>query len=395
MKKRGNGTKDAVSRYSKLKEEIDKHPSNTGYFELNTKEVDGSISEFNFVDLFAGCGGLSQGLKEAGFKEIFSIEIDKDACNTLRKNFPSTYVFEGQIEKVTEAEIDKVVNGRTVHLVAGGPPCQGFSVAGLRNPHDPRNQLFKEFVRVVKHLKPVFVVLENVPGILTMQCGAVYKEIIRQFEELGYKMNVRILEAATYGAPQLRTRAVFIGNRVGLPNPYPKGIFSRETYKSIKSAIDDLKDVPRDPKINHEWTWHKPDFEERIAKVKYGDSLYPTFRDAYKRQWPDVPSMTAKENHGGTHIHYEKNRVLSARELARLQTFPDSFFFTGTMKRAYWQVGNAVPCIMAKHIGLAVKEGLKKSKGESETFNKYVKNNVQIKLSDFGKREQINSFVAS
>jgi DNA (cytosine-5)-methyltransferase 1 len=360
-KKKGNGTKERVSRYSKLKEKFDSDDSNKDYLLVNTMDVN-NLSEFNFVDLFAGCGGLSQGLKEAGFKGVFNIEIDKDACNTLRKNFPESHIFEGKIENVTEEDIKKIVNGKTIHLVAGGPPCQGFSVAGLRNPNDPRNKLFREFVRVVNLLKPPFILLENVPGILTMQDGAVYKEIIKQFEALGYKMNVRILEAASYGVPQLRTRAIFIGNRLDLQNPYPKEIFSREDYKSIKSAIDDLKDLPRDPSINHEWTKHKKDFEDRISQVNPGDSLYPSFRDAYKRQYADSPSMTAKENHGGTHIHYEKNRVLSARELARLQTFPNDFIFSGTMKRAYWQIGNAVPCLMAKHIGLAIKEELKKAK---------------------------------
>lgn len=372
-KRSGNGTKDAISRYSKLKEKINNDPLNKGYFDLPTSQAKEEMSDFNFVDLFAGCGGLSQGLKEAGLKELFSIELEKPACDTLRKNFPESIVFEGDIEKVTEEEMDKATKGKKVHLVAGGPPCQGFSVAGLRRPDDPRNQLFKQFVRVVKHLKPDFVLLENVPGILTMQGGEVYKEIIKQFEQLGYKMNVRILEAATFGVPQLRTRAIFIGNRLGLPNPYPKEILSKENYKSIKSAIDDLKDLPRNPLTNHEWTAHKKDFEERIAKVKHGDSLYPTFRDAYKRQWPNVPSMTAKENHGGTHIHYEKNRVLSARELARLQTFPDGFFFEGGMKKAYWQIGNAVPCLMAKHIGLAIKEGLKKNEGSSKLFDDFSK----------------------
>jgi DNA (cytosine-5)-methyltransferase 1 len=158
---------------------------------------------------------------------------------------------------------------------------------------------------------------------------------------------------------------VLIGNRFGLKNPYPEVQFSKETYKSIESAMDDLKDHPRDASINHEWTAHSKKFEERISKVPPGGSLYETFRDAYKRQYKGVPSMTAKENHGGTHIHYEKNRVLSARELARLQTFPDDFIFEGTMKRAYWQIGNAVPCILAKNIALALKpsiEDLQKKK---------------------------------
>lgn len=383
---RGNkkmGAKDAISRYKKLKENLDNDSQNRGYIEIDTTKVNTNTSA-KFIDLFAGCGGLSQGFEDAGLNGVFSVEINPHAVETLKRNFPNSKHYCGKIEDLSEEEINNYVGKNKVQIVCGGPPCQGFSVAGLRRPDDPRNKLFREFVRVVKHIRPEFIVLENVPGILTMEGGKVYKEIIKQFEELGYKVNVRILEAATFGVPQLRTRAVFIGNRLGLPNPYPKEIFHKETYKSIKQAIDDLKDLPRNPKTNHEWTDHKPEFEERISKVKHGDSLYPTFRDAYKRQYPDVPSMTAKENHGGTHIHYEKNRVLSARELARLQTFPDKFFFEGGMKKAYWQIGNAVPCLMAQHIALAIQEGLKKANGNSKLFDDAMKNmKMQKDLKEF------------
>jgi DNA (cytosine-5)-methyltransferase 1 len=358
-----NGTKDSISRYNGLKAKFDNNLFNGGWHEV---EVGGSDkfkkNKFNFIDLFSGAGGLSLGLKQAGFNKIISIEIDKDASKTIRKNFPESFHFEGKIEDLSDKQIKDVVGKRKIHVVCGGPPCQGFSVAGLRNPKDPRNQLFREFIRIVKAVKPVFVVLENVPGILTMKNGEVYREIIRQFEQAGYgNMSVRILEAANFGAPQLRTRAVFIANNLGRSNPYPKIQFSKNNYKTIDSAIDDLKDLPPDPSINHEWTRHSKKMEERISKVPPGGSLYSTFRDAWKRQYKGVPSMTAKENHGGVHIHYEKNRVLSARELARLQTFPDDFIFSGTMKRAYWQIGNAVPCILAKNIALAIKTELKKA----------------------------------
>jgi DNA (cytosine-5)-methyltransferase 1 len=171
-------------------------------------------------------------------------------------------------------------------------------------------------------------------------------------------MSVRILEAATFGVPQLRTRAIFIANRLGVKNPYPQEILAKSNYNSMKAAIDNLKNVPRFGLPNHEWTQHSREFEERISRVPFGGSLYETFRDAFKRQYPDVPSMTCKENHGGCHIHYELNRVISAREMARLQTFPDNFVFTGSFKRAYWQIGNAVPCLMAKHIALSIKSEL-------------------------------------
>lgn len=360
-KNQGNGTKDATSRYGAIKKRFDNNIFNNHWFEVDTKKVSSSKSKYNFVDLFSGAGGLSLGFKQAGFNKIFSIEIDNDASETIRKNFPESYHFEGKIEDLSDGDIKKIVGDKIIHIVCGGPPCQGFSVAGLRNPHDPRNQLFKEFVRIVNILQPWYIVLENVPGILTMQNGEVYQEIIRQFGEAGYEnMSVRILEAATFGVPQLRTRAVFVGNRFGNKNPYPQEQFSKENYIPIEKALDDLKDAPRDPSINHEWTNHSKKMQERISKVPPGGSLYDTFRDAWKRQHKGVPSMTAKENHGGVHIHYEKNRVISARELARLQTFPDDFIFAGSMKRAYWQIGNAVPYILAKNIALAVKKEIKK-----------------------------------
>lgn len=356
INKNRNGAHNATSRYSGLKSEFDSNIFNCNWVNVDTTQIKVNPHIFNIIDIFSGAGGLSVGFKQAGYKKILSVEIDKDASETIRKNFPGSHHIEGKIEDVTDEILDEIVGNKTIHVVCGGPPCQGFSVAGLRNPKDPRNQLFKEFIRVVKRTNPWFVVLENVPGILTMQKGQVYQEIIRQFAEIGYPdMSVRILEAATYGTPQLRTRAVFVANRFGLKNPYPSEQLNKENYKTIESAISDLKDLSPDPTINHEWTNHSKKMENRIAKVPPGGSLYGTFRDAWKRQYKGVPSMAAKENHGGVHIHYEKNRVLSARELGRLQTFPDDFIFSGTMKRAYWQIGNAVPCLLAKNIALALR----------------------------------------
>ena len=354
------GAREAVSRYSGIKNLLDSDKlTNGNWTNVDTTKVSDQSTQFTFMDLFSGAGGISVGVKQAGFQKVASVEIDKDASNTIRNNFPESVHFELPIENLTESLLEEKLGIKKVNVIFGGPPCQGFSVAGLRNPDDPRNKLFQEYVRLVKHFKPEFIVLENVPGILTMEKGRVYKEILTQFEEIGYpNMSVRILEAASFGVPQLRTRAIFIANRLGVENPYPKEIFDRKNYNTIESAIDDLKSVPKDPKINHVWTQHSPEFEARIAQIPHGGSLYETFRDAFKRQYCGVPSMTVKENHGGCHVHYELNRVLSAREMARLQTFPDDFIFSGSHKRAYWQIGNAVPCLMAKHIGLAVKHSL-------------------------------------
>ena len=354
------GTKDAVGRYNKLKSQLDMDLFSHGqWYEVDTTVRPEDPSAFSYADLFSGAGGLSFGAFTAGLQKRLSIEIDADASATIRRNFPDSCHLEMPIEEVSEDLLDASLGPEPVNVVFAGPPCQGFSVAGLRKADDPRNLLFQECVRVVDHIRPDFVVIENVPGILSIGKGQFKDEILNQFAAIGYPgMSVRILEAATFGVPQLRSRAIFIANRHGVPNPYPKEIFDRENYLSIESAIDDLRDVPRGEIPNHEWTRHSPQFEGRIAQVPPGGSLYDTFRDAFKRQYRGVPCMAVKENHGGCHIHYDLDRVLSARELARLQTFPDDFVFSGRFKRAYWQVGNAVPCLLAHHIGLAVRSQL-------------------------------------
>lgn len=355
-----NGTKDRISRYVGLKEKFDNDKIfNGNWLEVDTSQITTSESKFNFFDLFSGAGGMSVGFREAGLNKLVSVEIDKDASTTIRNNFPNSFHFEKPIETLSFTEIDEVLQNRKIHIVCGGPPCQGFSVAGLRNPDDPRNQLFREYIRIVAYLQPDFIVMENVPGILTMQEGDVYREILKQLEEIGYpNASVRILEAASYAVPQLRTRTVIVANKLGLKNPYPKIILEKENYKTIYESIDDLKNKPFDATINHNGTTHSKEMEQRLANIPAGGSLYDNFRDAWKRQYKNSPSMTVKENHGGVHVHYELNRVLTAREMARLQTFPDDYIFSGTFKRAYWQIGNAVPCLLAKHIALAIKAQL-------------------------------------
>lgn len=355
-----SGARNATSRYSRLKSALDRDIFTNGqWVEIDTRTVSSEPTRLTYVDLFSGAGGISVGACQSGLRKVLSIDIDPDASKTIQRNFPESQHLEMLIEEVSAELLNKTLNGNKVNVVFGGPPCEGFSVAGLRNPEDPRNRLFREYIRLVEHIRPDFVVMENVPGILSIDNGKVKDEIISRFAEIGYPdMSVRILESAAFGVPQLRTRAIFIANRHQLPNPYPMEFLTKHDYHSIESAIDDLKDVRRHGAPNHEWTRHSPNFESLIAQVPPGGSLYKTFRDAFKRQYKGVPSMAVKENHGGCHIHYELNRVLSAREMARLQTFPDDFVFSGRFKRVYWQVGNAVPCLMAYHIALAVRSHL-------------------------------------
>lgn len=340
-----------LGRYEQIKRQL--HDPYQIFVDISSKPQ--VQNNYKFIDLFCGAGGMTQGLVQAGFQPIASVEISPIASATHRKNFPNSHHFCGDIHEFNTQDYLLKLNSPTVHLVVGGPPCQGFSVAGKRDPNDPRNRLFREFIRVVSEVKPWYVVMENVPGILTMDKGKVKEAIFEEFHAIGYSnVSVAILESADYGVPQIRPRAIFIANRFDLQNPYPKPQLLPHDYKPIESAISDLPAYTPIPEINHEWTRHSATYTERIARVPAGGSLYETFVDAFKRQYPNKPSMTIKENHGGTHIHPHLNRVISAREMARLQTFPDSFIFEGTMKKAMWQIGNAVPPRLAECIGYAL-----------------------------------------
>ena len=351
-----HGAVDGTGRYTGLKLKLDAAASNQNWRLLETRDYPTSQSELSFLDLFSGAGGMSVGFSEAGWRKLLSVERDSSASATIRRNFPTSVHFEGSIESLTEDTLYRAIDGQSVQVVCGGPPCQGFSVAGKRALGDSRNGLFHEYLRIVRLVQPDYVVLENVPGIVTIGGGGVLREILKGFADAGYPdMSVRILEAAEFGIPQLRARAVLIGNRLGRANPYPIPWLDRAHYRSIESAIEDLQDTPRNRALNHEWTNHSPTFIKRLACVPPGGSLYPSFRDAWKRQYLGVPAMTVKENHGGVGIHPNLPRVLSVRECARLQTFPDTYLFAGSMKRGYWQVGNAVPCILARQIALAIR----------------------------------------
>ena len=344
-----------TSRVGKLRDLLTNDMFNQNFAWVDTTKVLPTSSSYTVADLFSGAGGMTVGFRSAGFEPIFGVEIDGDACATYRRNFPRAYHYEGLIQNLTDAQVTDALLGRQVHVLCAGFPCQGFSVAGFRRPEDERNQLFHQFVRFAKLLNPWFVVGENVPGVVTLDEGRFFRDIIEQFSGVGYPgMSAQILESAEYGVPQLRPRTIFVANRFGLLNPYPRAQRTPANFVPIEQAIGDLVDHPRDASFNHEWTWHSNEMEQRIAKVPPGGSLYKKFVDAWKRQYLGVPSMTIKENHGGTHIHYELNRTISAREMARLQSFPDDFIFAGRMKRVMFQVGNAVPPILAKNVALAL-----------------------------------------
>ena len=316
-------------------------------------------SEMTFVDLFCGAGGLSKGLEMSGLQGICGLDFFKEACMTYNRNFDHPFI-NGDIKDPENKKrfyetVKKQLNGRKLSIVAGGFPCQGFSMAGNRIVDDPRNSLYKELIEIVVELQPDFVVCENVKGLRTMLNGLVEKKIIADFEEIGYEMNVTTLCAADYYTPQKRERVIFIGNKKGLKNYHPRPILSPNEYITTGQAIADLMDHPIDEAFNHVPTKHREDMAKKIMETPEGMSLYKGYSDAWKKCPWNEPSCTIKENHGGVNLHPKLPRVLTAREMARLQSFPDDFIFEGKKNKQLVQIGNAVPPLLGKAIGLAVR----------------------------------------
>lgn len=334
---------------------------------------------FTAVDLFSGAGGLLLGLKEAGFKTLFSCEINKSACQTHRANFPDIPLFEGDIQDLTYNKIIEFTKGQAVDVVVGGPPCQGFSLFGKRrfvntrgyNPQeDPRNKLVYEYIRIVKLLRPKYFFMENVKGFLSLDNGEFVKSVIQEFRKLGYNdIKCAVVCAADYGVPQERYRMFMIGNNMGLPVTYPApSHFPEESiflpkYKTVGEAIMDIADLgPEIP--NHVPLNHKPIVAERMSYVEEGGKLnidklpehlavatrvdsktgkVQNYSHIYKRLHRDRPAWTMVPGHNAFPIHPTLNRTLTVREAARIQSFPDTHTFLGTRQEQCIQVGNAVP----------------------------------------------------
>ncbi len=323
---------------------------------------------YNFIDLFSGAGGLSCGLTMAGFTPVGSIEILDCAVQTYKYNFSEKKGFDKNVKTrdIRLAETKEIlyesVKDKHIHLIVGGFPCQGFSMAGNRVVNDPRNSLYLDMLEIVKNLKPDFVVCENVEGLRSMLNGKVESKIIQDYKAAGYEMNVAVLNSADYYVPQIRKRVIFIGNRIGARNYHPKPILTSDKYVTLGEGIKRFINLPEDKNFNHIFTKHSEEMKQRIIAVPEGKSLFGNYSDAWKKSPWNKPSCTVKENHGGVNLHPLLPRVLSPRELAALQSFPDTFIFKGAKKDQLIQIGNAVPPLLGKAIGIAVMKSLDKTK---------------------------------
>lgn len=312
------------------------------------------------------------GFDAAGFQNLFSVEYDREICMTYRHNFPDHRLLEMDIAELSDEAILALVDGREVDVVIGGPPCQGFSMAGnigRRFVDDPRNHLFKEFVRVVSVVRPRCFVMENVARLYTRLNGATRNEIIQHFEHEGYATEARIVCASDFGVPQNRYRVLFIGVREDIDRPV---IFPREDGGrkiSIKEAIDhypplksgESSDIP-----NHQAMKHSEQMLRKMSFVKDGgdreeipEDIRPQKGDVrkYIRYDSSKPSICITGDMRKV-FHYSQNRALTVRELAAIQTYPDTFVFLGSSIKQQQMVGNSVPPVLARRIAEAVIEML-------------------------------------
>ena len=327
----------------------------------------------NYIDLFSGAGGFSLGFDQAGFENVFSVEYDHEICETYRYNFPNHQLIECDITKLEDATILDLVKGIPVDVVIGGPPCQGFSMAGNIGrtfADDPRNLLFKEFVRVVSLVRPNCFVMENVARLYTRLKGKTREEIIQHFEALGYVVKANIVCAADYGVPQYRNRVLFIGkltDDASYQVSFPKK--KKGTAPTIKDAIGkypSLRSGETSTVPNHEAMVHSSQMLEKMAYVKDGgdrndipELIRPQKGDVrkYIRYDSTKPSICITGDMRKV-FHYSQNRALTVRELAAIQSYPDSFVFLGNKIKQQQMVGNSVPPVLAKAIAEAVKSML-------------------------------------
>jgi len=338
------------------------------------------------LDLFCGCGGLSHGFIDAGYDVVAGIDHWQDALDTFEFNHTQSKAINANLFNTSPEQIIQQIKVIDIDVIIGGPPCQGFSIAGKRLIDDERNQLYKSFVEFVSYLKPKAFIMENVPNIISMGKGAVKDEIIEDFTKLGYTITYKILLASEYGVPQNRRRAFFVGLKNGQIFDFP--LPTIKDFITCEQAISDLPDETIEDGANypieaqssyqrlmraestvlhnHQTTIHTPKTVEIIAQVPDGgnykdlpEHLQETRKVniAWTRFNSQKPSFTIDTGHRH-HFHYIYNRVPTVRESARLQSFPDRFVFLKGKTSQYKQVGNAVPPILAQVLAEKLKDYL-------------------------------------
>jgi DNA (cytosine-5)-methyltransferase 1 len=330
---------------------------------------------------------MSIGLENAGFRVVYANEKNKDAAASYRRNFSSVNLDVKDIRNVNAAELERRLGKPKIYVIAAGPPCQGFSFAGRRNPRDKRNNLYREVLRFVKRFKPKAVVIENVMGMLSTRRGKFVDTIESKLRTIGYSAHTRVLSASSYGVPQRRKRVFIIGTLRDVPE---SRLFPRPSRRriSVSQAISDLaflgvgesateyKLPPRSTyqtlmraKVtrleNHESPKHSARLQSLFARIPQGRQATSIFGHEYSGKRSRFKLHPRKGSNTLTtlpedFVHYSQNRIPTVREVARLQSFPDHFIFLGPRTTGgsgrtnqcpqYTQVGNAVPPLLAEAV---------------------------------------------
>jgi len=343
-------------------------------------------TNINVLDLFSGCGGLSYGFYKSGYSIIGGVDNWKESLITFQNNHPGAKTINMDLGNYSPSSLDKQI-GRRIDVIIGGPPCQGFSISGKRDPGDPRNNLYRGFVDAVRYFKPKAFLLENVPNLISMANGSIKDRIIKDFTTLGYGVVYGVLLASDFGVPQNRKRVFFIGLEGKSKFSFPIGRFKYKK-RTCGDAISDLpkqtiknggrneqkpqSDYQKDMRkgtakiYNHVVTKHQQRTIDIISLVPDGGNyknLPAHLRNtrkvniAWTRFSSNKPSYTIDTGHRH-HFHYKYNRVPTVRESARIQSFPDDFIFYGSKTSQYHQVGNAVPPLLAKVLAVEIKKHL-------------------------------------
>lgn len=323
------------------------------------------------VELFAGCGGISTGLLDAGIRVVAGFDHNRSAIEAFNYNhgYRGARGHVSDLSKATGAELARLAGQQRIDLLAGGPPCQPFSIIGKQKAlDDHRGNLVFDFLRLVGELRPEAVLFENVPNLEKIEDGVIVARLCDEFAALDYSVAYGVLNAADYGVPQFRRRLFIVGVRgkqnISFPPPLthkasdePDLFCALPKHRTCRDAIGDLPDVTTRESWeipNHEATMHSPAMLEAFATLRPGTREKKSFHD---RLHPDRPSYTLRAGTGNFSplrpVHYEHDRVISVRESARIQSFDDNFVWPDSIPRLqqYRQVGNAVPPLLAKAIG--------------------------------------------
>lgn len=356
---------------------------------------------FKVLDLFSGAGGLSRGFYDAGYEVVLGVDFDKAALKTFKENHGQAEAM--NLDLFDHDNIDVIIDflkNRKIKLdvLVGGPPCQGFSVAGPRDMNDKRNTLYTAMVELADRVKPQVVVLENVPGMVQTNGGIGAKRVVEDFAKIGYNMVAKLLYGPDYGLPQIRKRVFFVGLKDNTKEfIFPEATVDKEHYITCEQAIGDLPslqtddgeiiygetiqnyEIPAQNEYQKKMRAHSKNIQNHIGsipieKTKYMISLVPEgknykalpeqYRGMYKyhealtRYHSKKPSRTINTGHR-SHFHYKWNRIPTVRESARLQSFPDDFIFYGNKSEQYRQVGNAVPPMLGQVVAEALLPYLK------------------------------------